>query len=48
MKKTLSILCLIFLISCSTPGRVCGGGRKRCVEVSTISSPEKTSKKIFV
>jgi uncharacterized lipoprotein YajG len=33
MKKTLFLLSFLILASCATPGRTCGGGRKRCVKV---------------
>lgn len=42
MKKIISIILVaIFITSCGTPGRVCGGkGGRRCVEVTKKTSIE--------
>ncbi len=44
MKTIVLLIMFFFVLSCSTPGRVCGGaGGKRCVEVSKISTVNKIS-----
>lgn len=44
MKKTAFLIGILFLVSCSTPGRTCGGGRKRCVQIEKNISNKKSEK----
>ena len=44
MKKTVLILISLFITSCASNGRVCGGaGGKRCVEIHKKSPQKKYS-----
>jgi hypothetical protein len=44
MKNLLYIFSILYFTSCSTPGRTCGGGRKRSVQVEKITADKKTDK----
>jgi hypothetical protein len=48
MKNLLFLFSILYLTSCSTPGRVCGGGRKRCVQFENISADKKLEKILIV